>query len=346
MATISDVAARAGVSISTVSYVLSGKRSISSATAARVEKAIEELGYRPNAGAQMLASASTKIIAFSAPMHSETYPMSFMAFVLSVVGAARAHGYDVILLTESGEDAVEGIRRVVGTDLVDGIVMMDVALDDPRVDVIRSLDIPAVVIGLPKDSRDLACVDLDFGAAARLCVDSLAEKGHRALALIGHPTALYERDMGFAWRFRRAFLDRAAELGLDAVFVPTDGEDPLVGALGELPGLSALVLDCNEYQVEAVLSSARSRGLLAADARPEGLSVLVACASFDTDRFAIPLDVVPLDATQSGTRAVDMLLSLMRGSAPRVELYSPEYRERGSVRRAWPALKRGAPDQG
>ena len=102
MATISDVAARAGVSISTVSYVLSGKRSISSATAARVEKAIEELGYRPNAGAQMLASASTKIIAFSAPMHSETYPMSFMAFVLSVVGAARAHGYDVILLTESG----------------------------------------------------------------------------------------------------------------------------------------------------------------------------------------------------------------------------------------------------
>lgn len=336
MATISDVAARAGVSISTVSYVLSGKRSISAATAARVEKAISELGYRPNAGARMLASSSTKLIAFSAPMHSETYPMSFMVFVLSVVGAARERGYDVILLTESGEEAVESIRRVAGTDLVDGVVMMDVALGDPRVDVIRSLDVPAVVIGLPKDSEGLACVDLDFGAAARLCVDRLVEKGHSRIALIGHPTALYERDMGFAWRFRRAFLERADEVGARAVFIPTDGEDALGAAIDALPGLSAVVLDCNEFQVGGVLASARDHGLFETIGKPGGLSVLVACATFDTDRFATPLDAVPLDANVSGTKAIDKLLALMGGGAPHVELYAPEYHERGSVQVAAP----------
>ena len=334
MATISDVAARAGVSISTVSYVLSGKRSISAATAARVEKAINDLGYRPNAGARMLASASTKLLAFSAPMHSETYPMSFMAFVLSVVGAARDQGYDVILLTESGEEAAEAIRRVVGTELVDGIVMMDVALDDPRVEVIRSLDVPAVVIGLPEDTDDLACVDLDFEAAGRMCADRFADLGHRSVGLIGHSTALYERRMGFAWRFREAFLGRARERGLEAIFVPTDGEDALGRAFDECPGVTGLVLDCNEFEVSAALASARAKGLEDSIGRPGGLSVLVACACFDTDRFPVELDEVPLDATRSGLKAVDKLLALMNGGAPSVELYAPEYGERGSVQTA------------
>lgn len=339
MSKIGDVAARAGVSISTVSYVLSGKRPISAATTARVEKAIDELGYRPNAGARMLASAQTRILAFSAPMHSETYPLAFMGFVLSVVGAAREHGYDVILLTESGRAAVEGIRRVVATNLVDGIVLMDVELEDERVEVIRDLEVPAVVIGLPRDPAGLSCVDLDFDAAAHMCVDRLVAQGHRRMALIGHSSALYERDMGFAWRFREAFLSHARNLGVSAIFVPSDGEDALARGLSELPGLTAVVLDCNEYEVDRVLQSARSRGLLPPEATSGGLSLLVGCASFDTTRFATPLDVVPLDAGTSGTRAVEMLLARMGGAQPRVELYPPEYVERGSVQAAPP----GAP---
>lgn len=336
MATISDVAARAGVSISTVSYVISGKRSISAATASRVEQAIADLGYRPNASARMLASAHTKILAFSAPMHAHTYPLSFMTFVLSVVEAARSKGYDVILLTESGDEAVEGIRRVVGTDLVDGIILMDVALHDSRVEVIRSLNVPAVMIGLPEAPDGLSCIDLDFDAAARLSVDRLVEKGHRRIALIGHSSALYDRDMGFAWRFRDGFTRRLNELGFESVFVPTDGQDALEQVLTELPGVTAVVLDCNEHSVDAILASARDHHLFESIGQPSGLSVLLACASFDTARFVPPLDVVPLDAAQSGTRAVTMLLDLIGGGAPTVELYAPTYHERGSVQAAPP----------
>ncbi|CAM5232556.1 HTH-type transcriptional repressor PurR [Streptomyces tendae] len=67
MVTLAEVAQRAGVSASTVSYVLSGKRSISTTTRQRVEESIRKLGYHPNAGARALASSRSNIIALMIP---------------------------------------------------------------------------------------------------------------------------------------------------------------------------------------------------------------------------------------------------------------------------------------
>ncbi|MGW6159348.1 LacI family DNA-binding transcriptional regulator, partial [Streptomyces sp. NPDC055144] len=63
MVTLAEVARHAGVSASTVSYALSGKRSISAATRERVESSVRKLGYHPNAGARALASSKSNIIA-------------------------------------------------------------------------------------------------------------------------------------------------------------------------------------------------------------------------------------------------------------------------------------------
>ena len=68
MVTLAEVAQHAGVSASTVSYVLSGKRSISTTTRLRVEQSIRELGYHPNAGARALASSRSNIIALMVPL--------------------------------------------------------------------------------------------------------------------------------------------------------------------------------------------------------------------------------------------------------------------------------------
>ncbi|TFC46145.1 LacI family transcriptional regulator [Cryobacterium sp. TMT1-21] len=84
MASIHDVARVAGVSISTVSYALSGKRSIAESTRLRITNAVEQLGYRPNAGARMLAGTRTNIFALTAPFHAETSAPAHMAFVLAV----------------------------------------------------------------------------------------------------------------------------------------------------------------------------------------------------------------------------------------------------------------------
>ena len=72
MPTISDVARAAGVSMSTVSYVLSGRRPISAETQARVKAAIAELGYHPHAGARALASSRTSVLALVVPLRVES----------------------------------------------------------------------------------------------------------------------------------------------------------------------------------------------------------------------------------------------------------------------------------
>ena len=100
MITIKDVARHAGVSASTVSYVLSGKRPISKATSQRVRRSIHELGFHPNAGARALASSRTNVLALVVPLRTDLNLPVIMQFVSSIVTTAREHDYDVLLLTD------------------------------------------------------------------------------------------------------------------------------------------------------------------------------------------------------------------------------------------------------
>ena len=94
MATISDVARAAGVSISTVSYVLSGRRPISPETRARVEAAIAELNYHPHAGARALASSRTNALALVAPLRADINVPVIMQFVTAVQREQMNHQPD------------------------------------------------------------------------------------------------------------------------------------------------------------------------------------------------------------------------------------------------------------
>src|SRR5699024_2920683 len=107
---ISDAARHAAVSPSTVSYVLSGKRSISETTRRRVRRSIEALGYQPHAGARSLASRRTNVIALVVPLREDVHVPVAMRFAVSVVTAARLHDYDVLLLTQG--EGPDGLRRV------------------------------------------------------------------------------------------------------------------------------------------------------------------------------------------------------------------------------------------
>ncbi|GAB3891142.1 hypothetical protein GCM10029964_063830 [Kibdelosporangium lantanae] len=111
MVTLVDVARHAGVSASTVSYVLSGKRSISEETRRRVEQAVTELGYHPNAGARALAGRRSHIVALVVPLRSDVYVPIMMEIAIAVTVAARQHGYDVLLVTnDEGPEGCAGSR--------------------------------------------------------------------------------------------------------------------------------------------------------------------------------------------------------------------------------------------
>jgi DNA-binding LacI/PurR family transcriptional regulator len=330
MATIHDVARLAGVSISTVSYTLSGNRSIAESTRNRVVSAIQELGYRPNAGARMLAGTRTRIFALTAPVRADTQSGVLMSFVLAVATAARKIDYDVLLLT--ADESSTGLERVTSSRLADGIIALDVSRDDERMPLLRALNIPATVIGVPADTEGLVCVDLDFEGAADLAVARLVDLGHRSIGLFGLPRSTYDWGANYPLRFRDGF-HAAAERGVATAFVMPAGDlDSIRRGLDELyaalPGMTALVMHAGESVQTTVLEILAGRGI----SIPGDLSVLSACAVFDTSEFTPPLDEIPLSPEDSGTRAVELTIRQITGDrTPHVDLLPPRYVSRGST---------------
>ena len=200
--TIVDVARRAEVSVSTVHYALNGKRRITPATRERVQRAVHELNYHPNAGAQAMASHRANVLALMVPLRGDMHLPVVMEIATAVALTARRHGQDVLLLT--GDEGPEGLRRVTASGRADALILMDVELDDRRIPILHEVGLPAVLIGLPADSTGLTCIDLDFCAAGAACVEHLASLGHREVALIGGSRHVYDRHTGL----RRAHVDR------------------------------------------------------------------------------------------------------------------------------------------
>lgn len=323
MVTIADVARHAGVSPSTVSYVLSGKRSISESTRARVAASIEALGYHPHAGARALASNRANVIALVVPLRTDMHVPILLQIAMAIVTAARGHDHDVLLLTN--DEGTDGLHRVARSALVDAVIVMDVEMHDPRVPVLRELPLPSVLIGFPADPSGLTCVDLDFAAAAALCVDRLADLGHREVALIGPPAAVLERGTGFAQRTLAGFHDAAARRGLAAVARSCEpGLEPVQATVKELlaehPRVTGLVVH-NEAAVAPLMEALRRLDVRV----PVDMSVVAMCPQELTGHVAPQLTAVPIPAEEMGRRALELLMSKLDGAQdpPGETLISP-----------------------
>lgn len=218
MATIGDVAREAGVSRSTVSSVLTGRKFVTPETRARIEAAIAKLEYSVNTGARALATSRTMTFGVVVRFHEAEFSPALATYLVAFSDAARERGYSVMLLTEPDGEAA--VRRAIAGRQVDGLILLNVLDGDPRLEPISRSGFPAVLVGMPEDTRGIDAADLDFAAAARLLVDHLAGAGHREAMFVRWPEELYQGGSTYATRFERAALRRAAERGLRLVPVP------------------------------------------------------------------------------------------------------------------------------
>ena len=313
MATIGDVARQAGVSPSTVSYVLSGKRTISEETRTRVLAAIEVLGYHPHAGARALASNRSNVIALIMPLYTGLYVPILMQFVISVVTAARRFDHDVLLLTQ--DEGEQGLARVAASSLADGLIVMDIEEHDPRLPRLRTLGRPSVLIGFPADGTGLTCIDLDFEATGACCADHLASLGHTDVALIGESKQVYTRHTGFAERTLAGFRTRSEQLGLRTLDRPCEGSfssvaGTLARILEERPSTTGFVVQ-NEAAVPALLSLLRQQGRVV----PDAASVVAICPDQVAVQSSPRLTSVSIPAQEMGRGAVDLVMAQLRGEA-------------------------------
>ena len=311
MAGIKDVARAAGVSVSTVSYVLSGKRSISAKTTDKVMAAVEKLGYTPDASARKMRGVRNQIIALSAPIRGDINQAKYNAYFLHTAWQAKDSGYDVLLLT--GEDAVGDLRRVTQSNLVDGVVLLDIEEHDDRAAEAGSYSKPCVAIGLPSEHGECACVDIDFALAGRQAADCLYSKGHRNVVFLRDNESDYERGSGYVLLFRESLMAHAEELGIRIV-------ESSKHAFNQA---SANVLNQVLQEMQAVGLSV-----------PGDVSVLSCGTYFEGELMTQPITEMPVMPQELCSKAVGLLVDAIERYVDIkgvVELSKPVMRRRGSV---------------
>jgi DNA-binding LacI/PurR family transcriptional regulator len=333
MATIADVAKAAGVARSTVSYALSGNRTISKETRDRIERAILELGFTPNAGARALATNQTMVLGLFVQFHPDEFAPAMLEYVLPISDTAREHGYDILMVTE--EDGAAALKRITATGMVDGVVLLDVTHEDPRLANLRASGVPGSMVGLPGDTAGLDVFDLDFGEAARMLVDRLHDLGHRDIVLVTPPRHVYERGGAYAWRFRDAALERGARYGLRITAHYGESQQPAItqnlnAILNSRPEATALIVH-NDASIAALPTVLRERSVEV----PRDLSVVSLYSNNFGRTFSLSYTAVETSPDELGHRAVQRLLQRIadpeRAGAPVTRFVAPRITDRGSA---------------
>lgn len=181
--TMRDVAHRAGVSAKTVSNVVNGYQHVSAATRARVQQALDELGYEMNVAARHLRSGRTGIVALAVPELGQPY---FAQLAEEVVRCADHGGLTVLIEQTGGIDRRRERQVLAGTrrHLVDGLIFSPLALEPEELSLVRP-DFPVVMLGERVRAGHLDHVSIDNVSAARAATEHLIGLGHQRIAALG-----------------------------------------------------------------------------------------------------------------------------------------------------------------
>ena len=230
MVTINGVAKAAGVSKATVSYVLSGNPRISKGTVEKVRKTIDRLGYKVNHAARALSTARTMTLAVSSwPQQGPYLALSSGLHMFALSHYAAKYGYSLMFINDS--DGLLTLRDIAESKRVDGVVIMDVREDDKRIEAAVDAGIPAVLFGYTDYPHGLTMIDSDYESEAAHIVSHLAERGIRETILFLQSKKVFRNRLGFAIRFRDAFLLEAASVGMKVDIVMPDDDDSDSSAL-------------------------------------------------------------------------------------------------------------------
>lgn len=333
MAGIKDVAARAGVSISTVSYVMSGKRSVKEETRLKVLRAARELGYRTNGQTRAVHGGWTKVLALSSPLHEYTDYSNYAVFFFALATRAKRYGYDILLLMHEYGD--RELTRIARSGMVDGILLLDVLMTDSRAEVAAMLDVPVVCVGYPSNSEAVYSVDLDFERMGREAMEKASALGHTHVLIVGNSGFAYEDGSNYLIRFRDAVVKRGDDLNMKVSFMPSTGYGMadvrllLDSAFAQDPEITAIVCQTNATHVNNLLIALHERNLVV----PQDISVMAAC-TYGLQQLPQAVDEMPMEPNVVCSRAVDTMMEILeyrRHDVGAVELLPGKYVARDTM---------------
>ncbi len=305
--TMKEVAALAGVSIQTVSFVVNNNPIITPETRQRVLEAIRQLGYTPDASARSLRSGRSRVLGLLIP---DVHNPHFWAILDGAEQEARTHGYSLILATTSMQRERERQAfDALASQHLDGLILLVTYPEDFIEDIVRlrQMGQPVVVDGA--QFNDVDRVWFHYRAAARELMDHLFSLGHRRIAFIqgvGRQDFLAGKDRTDTYH-QKMEQHGIPERDHMVIACGNSLEDGFAAAnqlLDRSPRPTAIV-GMNDLMAYGAMQAALQRGLRV----PEDVSV----AGFDDDAMfrilARPLTTGSVDGAAFGTLAVQLILN-------------------------------------
>ncbi|NNH05436.1 LacI family DNA-binding transcriptional regulator [Microbacterium ulmi] len=306
---MADVAALAGVSGQTVSRVVNDSPRVDTATRARVEQAMERLGYRPHAAARALRTGRTHTIGLVASTFA-TVGNSHM--LQAVADAAAARGYALVVVTLGAGGDVAGAFERLRDQGVDGAVVLNEATA-----IVRSASgvpsVALVVVDAPEPAGDVRVVQSDHAGGARAAVEHLLGLGHATVWHLAGPAdsfASAERERG--WR------EALATAGVEPPPVLRGDWTAATGhsASSALPPDATAVFAANDQSALGLLRGLADAGRLV----PGDVSVVGFDDIADAADYRPPLTTVRQDFAELGRRAVGAVVAGIEGEEPSFEV--------------------------
>jgi LacI family transcriptional regulator len=304
MPTIREVAARAGVSPTTVSHVINNTRFVSPEARERVLQAMEELGYRPNVLARSLRRGETRTLGLILPDSANPF---FAEVARAIEDAAFREGYNVILGNSENELDKERLYvEVLTTKQVDGLIFVAAGDRSQSLEDLMRQEVPVVVVDRQLSHLDVDTVLADNLQGGLLATRHLIRLGHRRIGCItgpSHLTPSAQRVIGFRQALGEAGLEVEEDLIVRGDFSPRSGY-LATRRLFTLPHPPTAIFACNDMMAIGALRALAELGLAVPDT--------VAIIGFDDIELASytspPLTTIRQDKVALGQSAVHLLL--------------------------------------
>ena len=310
MATIRDVAARAGVSVATVSYVINGTKPVAPETAARVRRAMEELDYHPNAVAQSLRTRTTHVIGV---VVSDIANPFFATLVRGAEDCARQHGYSVLICNTSERLENELVSlELLSRKRVDGMILAPTGKSDKL--LLELIDRGMRIVTIDRKAEGLAApaVVSENEEGAYLATRFLLEQGHRRIAVVlglPHLSTTIERLSGYKRALNEFGVEEDPALIVCGNSQVAGAREACLKLLSEAVRPTA-IFATNNLMTLGVMMAIHERELRC----PQDISV-VGFDDFEwAAAFAPPITTVAQDPYLMGKTAVEVLLDCLQGN--------------------------------
>jgi len=307
--TIAEVAQAAGVSVSTVSRILNNKPDVAEKTRQRVQQVIEDLGFTPHVQAQRLAAGKSRTIALLYPVDYIEFTRQEMGFISGVGKAFGEADFFLNLITTPITE--RNLRNLYRSGQADGVILMEVDMDDWRVNTLREWNYPFVMIGRSADNTGLQFVDLDQENVVITAFDHLVELGHQQIGFLAFPEILVDRGYGAAVRSMRGYKKACEKHDLTPTCLQVDLTiqtlfESTLSLLEKQPGITAIVTFEGSTTV-GVIRALQELGR----AIPDDFSVVTVTTEQTAKLISPPLTYINFPSFDLGYRAAQMLANIL-----------------------------------